>query len=150
LSSSAGSCGIPQGLDCLLQSKCISQVSRQSEVPSSASMHIIRDTEKPHEREHTVLPQQFTFTRVIRSTSGRVVLVGIVVAVAFLVVTHTEHVLAAIPYVLVVLCPLLHVFMHGGHDNHTEPTALSPVDTTHQRHVQHGGHQSGHCNPHSS
>lgn len=28
---------------------------------------------------------------------------------------HTGHVLSALPYLLLMACPLMHLFMHGGH-----------------------------------
>jgi DUF2933 family protein len=33
----------------------------------------------------------------------------------FLFTEHRAHVLGALPYVLLALCPLLHIFGHGGH-----------------------------------
>lgn len=38
---------------------------------------------------------------------------------AFLIYTgHSAHLLGALPYLLILLCPLLHIFMHGGHGHH--------------------------------
>lgn len=34
---------------------------------------------------------------------------------AYLLAYHTTHVIAAIPYLFLLACPLMHVFMHGGH-----------------------------------
>ena len=32
---------------------------------------------------------------------------------------HKLHILNALPYLLLLLCPLMHIFMHGGkHDHH--------------------------------
>lgn len=37
----------------------------------------------------------------------------------FLVTEHWAHFMGALPYLLLLACPLMHVFMHGGHgDNH--------------------------------
>ncbi len=36
----------------------------------------------------------------------------------FLVTEHTAHVLGALPFVLLLLCPLMMLFMHGGHGGH--------------------------------
>jgi len=33
----------------------------------------------------------------------------------YLFVTHTGHVIAALPYLLLTVCPLLHLFMHRDH-----------------------------------
>ncbi|HDT5895352.1 TPA: DUF2933 domain-containing protein, partial [Aeromonas hydrophila subsp. hydrophila] len=41
------------------------------------------------------------------------------VAGYFLVTEHWAHFMGALPYLLLLACPLMHVFMHGGHgDNH--------------------------------
>lgn len=31
---------------------------------------------------------------------------------------HRPHVLGILPYLLLLACPLMHVFMHGGHGGH--------------------------------
>jgi hypothetical protein len=33
----------------------------------------------------------------------------------FLITEHTAHVLGALPYLLLLACPLMHLFMHHGH-----------------------------------
>lgn len=33
----------------------------------------------------------------------------------YLFVSHTGHVVAALPYLLLLACPLMHLFMHRGH-----------------------------------
>jgi hypothetical protein len=42
----------------------------------------------------------------------------LVVAAFFLLSEHTAHVFGALPYLLVLACPLLHFFMHRGHGGH--------------------------------
>jgi Protein of unknown function (DUF2933) len=49
-----------------------------------------------------------------RSRSGLVFLVFSAIAIFFLWEEHKAHLLGALPYVLLLLCPLLHLF-HGGH-----------------------------------
>lgn len=39
----------------------------------------------------------------------------LVVAVVYLLTEHTVHVFGALPWLLLALCPLMHLFMHGGH-----------------------------------
>jgi hypothetical protein len=34
---------------------------------------------------------------------------------AYLLVAHTDHLLAGLPYLVLLACPLMHLFMHGGH-----------------------------------
>jgi hypothetical protein len=36
-------------------------------------------------------------------------------AAYFLLTEHRAHVIQALPWLLVLACPLMHVFMHGGH-----------------------------------
>lgn len=33
----------------------------------------------------------------------------------YLLVEHREHVIALLPYLFFAACPLMHIFMHGGH-----------------------------------
>ncbi len=39
-------------------------------------------------------------------------------AVVLLWKEHQAHLLGALPWLIVLACPLLHVFMHGGHGGH--------------------------------
>ena len=39
-------------------------------------------------------------------------------AAYFLLTEHLAHVIGALPYLLLLACPLMHVFMHGGHGGH--------------------------------
>lgn len=50
-----------------------------------------------------------------------VLLVG--VALWFLFVEHRAHVLEYLPFLIILLCPLMHVFMHKGHGEHRHPDA---------------------------
>lgn len=50
----------------------------------------------------------------LRSRSGIAFLGFIAIAAFFLWEEHKAHLLGALPYVLLLLCPLLHLF-HGGH-----------------------------------
>lgn len=40
------------------------------------------------------------------------------VAGYFLFTEHRAHVMAALPYLLLAACPLMHLFMHHGHGHH--------------------------------
>jgi hypothetical protein len=40
------------------------------------------------------------------------------VAAYFLLTEHLAHVAGALPYLLLLACPLMHVFMHHGHGKH--------------------------------
>jgi hypothetical protein len=36
----------------------------------------------------------------------------------FLITEHLAHVVGFLPYLLLLACPLMHLFMHGGHGGH--------------------------------
>lgn len=50
------------------------------------------------------------------ASKGNWVLIGFVATAAFFLFTeHRTHLLGALPYLLLLACPLMHVFMHGSH-----------------------------------
>jgi Protein of unknown function (DUF2933) len=59
--------------------------------------------------------------------------IGLVVmgAVAgyFLLTEHLAHTLGALPYLLLAACPLMHLFMHHGHDGHEHPPGHGATPT---------------------
>ncbi len=57
--------------------------------------------------------------RWLRSRTGLALLGFLGIAAFFLLTEHTAHVFGLLPYALLLLCPLLHLFMHGGHGNHS-------------------------------
>ena len=59
-----------------------------------------------------------------RSPGGIALLVVALVGGFFLYTEHRAHLLGVLPLILVLACPLMHVFMHHGH--------------------RHGGHSRGH------
>lgn len=47
------------------------------------------------------------------------VLLGfLAIAAYFLLTEHAAHVVPFLPWLLLLACPLLHLFMHGGHGGH--------------------------------
>lgn len=40
------------------------------------------------------------------------------ISAIFLLTEHTTHVFGLLPYALLLLCPFLHLFMHGKHGHH--------------------------------
>lgn len=49
------------------------------------------------------------------------------IAAYFLLVEHREHVFAFLPFVLLLLCPLMHLFHHGhGGHGHGHDEAIAP------------------------
>ncbi len=55
---------------------------------------------------------------------------GLIGAVSyFLLMEHRQHLFDYLPILILLACPLMHLFMHGGHGGHGG-------------HTGHGGHQS--------
>ena len=54
----------------------------------------------------------------LRSRSGLVFFGFAAIALFFLWEEHKAHLLGALPWILVLLCPLMHLF-HGGHGGHS-------------------------------
>jgi hypothetical protein len=60
--------------------------------------------------------QQSASFRSALSSRANVVLLGFLgIAGYFLVTEHWAHVVPFLPWTLFLACPLMHVFMHGGH-----------------------------------
>ena len=51
----------------------------------------------------------------LRSRTGLVLVGFLVIAGFFLVTEHTAHVFGVLPFILLLACPLLHLFLHGRH-----------------------------------
>ena len=52
----------------------------------------------------------------LRYTLGVAAALGIMAF--FLLTEHRAHLFGALPYLLILACPLMHLFMHGGHGSH--------------------------------
>ncbi len=64
----------------------------------------------------------------LRRSRTRVALMAFLVIAAFFLVTeHTAHVFGALPYLLLLACPLLHLFLHGSHEAHGDEHADHPT-----------------------
>ena len=60
------------------------------------------------------------------------------IAAFFLQTEHRAHLFGVLPFLLLLACPLLHVFMHGSHDGHGRHDRTD--DTRSHRHQgQRGG-----------
>ena len=54
---------------------------------------------------------------------GRWVFYGFLAIAGFLLFTeHRAHVLGVLPYLFLLACPLMHLFMHHGDNNHDQHT----------------------------
>jgi Protein of unknown function (DUF2933) len=75
---------------------------------------------------HADDPQQRTWWK---TPYGIALLVFLCVAAFFLTTEHWAHVIPYLPFLLFLLCPLMHFFMHGNHEkshHHDEDTAHGP------------------------
>lgn len=66
------------------------------------------------------------------------------IAAFFLFVEHRAHIFGALPFLLILVCPLMHLFMHrdhGGHGHHTgaDQQRHGPHATEHSN--QENGHE---------
>jgi len=61
-----------------------------------------------------------------RYAIGWIVIGGI--AAYFLLTEHFAHVVGALPFLLLLACPLMHVFMHHGHGGHGHHRHQKPDD----------------------
>ncbi|MBL8377338.1 MAG: DUF2933 domain-containing protein [Burkholderiales bacterium] len=74
--------------------------------------------------EHQEHPPSF-----MKSPAGIALCVVGAVAAYFLITEHLAHVTSFLPFILLALCPLMHIFMHHGHghsghgDSHRAPPA---------------------------
>lgn len=66
-----------------------------------------------------------TFRSFLGSGLGLAVCLALAALGVYLLVTHTGHVLSALPYVVLLACPLMHFFGHGhghGHGHRQDRT----------------------------
>ena len=85
----------------------------------------------------------------LRSKAGLALLVFGAIAAFFLITEHQAHLWGWLPYLLLLACPLMHMFMHGGHGGHEHRHGASrdgaaqgdpPVDRGRQRQGDEGDH----------
>ena len=50
-----------------------------------------------------------------RSPAGLTLLVAAAVGGFYLITEHTAHLFGVLPYLIILACPLMHMFMHHGH-----------------------------------
>lgn len=60
-----------------------------------------------------------------KSKSGIATCVFLAIAGIMLILEHRAHLLGWWPYLLLLACPLMHMFMHGGHGEHGHGRAKS-------------------------
>lgn len=60
-----------------------------------------------------------------QSKMGMILLAFLAIAAFFLITEHTAHFFGVLPFVLLLLCPLLHLFMHRGHSDQNDQAGHS-------------------------
>ena len=69
---------------------------------------------------------------------------GVFLAVAFFFLwqEHRAHLFAVLPWLLLLACPLMHLFMHRGHRSHrpSDGSNTGERQGEHAQHEEHGGH----------
>lgn len=53
-----------------------------------------------------------------RTPGGFVTLLCLFAVAAYLFTEHRAHVFGVLPYLILLACPLMHLFMHSGHGDH--------------------------------
>lgn len=76
---------------------------------------------------------------------ANIVLIAFMAIAGFYLITeHGAHVFGYLPFLLLLACPLLHMFMHGGHGGHRDaklPVGKPDNDSTPPEPPAVGGHQ---------
>ncbi|MCW2319309.1 hypothetical protein M2322_004884 [Rhodoblastus acidophilus] len=54
----------------------------------------------------------------LKTPAGWALCAFLAIGAFYLVTEHTAHLFGALPYLLLLACPLMHLFMHGGHGGH--------------------------------
>jgi hypothetical protein len=70
-----------------------------------------------------------------RSPAGLALLVAVAAGGFYLVTEHTAHLFGALPYLIILACPLMHLFMHRRHgpDGHHHGQRRSNDDEPRRR-----------------
>ncbi|MEG3146167.1 DUF2933 domain-containing protein [Sphingomonas sp. RT2P30] len=64
--------------------------------------------------------------RFLTSRAGVVMMGFLAIGFVLLFTEHRAHVLGALPWLFLLSCPLMHLFMHHGHGHHPQGAAAQP------------------------
>ena len=78
-----------------------------------------------HSKHQSPSPGSF-----LKSRPGLVLVGFLIIAGALLFTEHRAHVLGALIFLPLLLCPLMHMFMHGGHSGHGSSNQNDPERTS--------------------
>ena len=68
-----------------------------------------------------------------RNAKGMALLAIAVAVGGYFVIWHQQHVAAVLPFLVILACPLMHLFMHGGHGGHGSHQDKTVVDQSELR-----------------
>jgi hypothetical protein len=77
-----------------------------------------------HNHDHRNSPGSFWRSRY---ALGYIIFGG--VAAYFLVTEHLAHLVGILPFLLLIACPLMHIFMHHGHSHHYDGDSLKKQES---------------------
>lgn len=66
------------------------------------------------------------------SRSNWVLVAFLAIAGFYLITEHKAHAFGLLPFLILLACPLLHVFMHGGHGGHGDNSSTGTHDQGNQ------------------
>ncbi len=88
---------------------------------------------------------EFKQAQWLQLTSRQIFLIFLVIAGFYLITEHTAHIFGALAYGLLLLCPLLHLFMHGDHAGHSpQSQRKSQSDSPQNPSESRSDHTKGH------
>jgi hypothetical protein len=62
-----------------------------------------------------------------------IVLIGFLIVIGYFLFTeHRAHAIASLPYLFLLACPFMHIFMHGGHNGPSSHGIHKHGDDAHQ------------------
>lgn len=67
-----------------------------------------------HDHDHYVADSR----PFLKTPAGWALIAFLAIGGFYLVTEHTAHFFGFLPYALLLACPLMHMFMHGGHAGH--------------------------------
>jgi hypothetical protein len=74
-------------------------------------------------------PERDKFTSFWTSKAGLVTIGFVLVGAFFLLTEHRAHTFGFLPYLLILACPLMHIFMHRGHGGHDQDRGSASTNT---------------------
>lgn len=71
-------------------------------------------------------------------SKGAIIACIVLAVVGILLLTgHKAHLYGFLPFLLILACPLIHIFMHGGHNHNTEKDDNAQKGTDEHKHKNH-------------